>query len=109
MQTTDPRPNQSEREHRTSKGRFLRTGGRLIPQQLSRIEQRQRRIRMIREKMNYSPLQTEPEHVNVDLGTSYNMGTSQKFSVHIPTFLQRNQGDPAVKVTNLSSLSFCTL
>jgi hypothetical protein len=29
------------------------------------------------------------------------MGTSQKSSVHIPTFLQRNQGDPVVKVSNL--------
>lgn len=31
------------------------------------------------------------------------MGTSQKFPVHIPTFLQRNHGDPAVKVSCLSS------
>jgi len=99
-------PNQSEREHRTSKGRFLRTNGRLIPQQLSRIEQRQRRIRMIHEKLNGLPLQIEPEDVNINLEIRYNMGTSQKFPVHIPTFLQRNQGDPAVKVSDFSVASF---
>ena len=31
----------------------------------------------------------------------YNMGSSQKLPVHIPTFLQRNNGDPAVKVRRL--------
>ena len=97
----DPFPNQSEREHRTAKGRFLRTSGRLIPQQLSRIEQRQRRIRMIREKLNSPSSQIESEDVTLDLGIRYNMGTSQKFPVHIPTFLQRNQGDPAIKASEL--------
>jgi len=92
---------QSEREHRTSKGRHVRTNGRSIPQQLSKIEQRQRRIRMIRENLNTSHLQRDPERINVDPNTRYNMGTSQNFPVHIPTFLQRNEGDPAIKVRRL--------
>lgn len=89
---------QSEREHRTSKGRHVRTNGRSIPQQLSKIEQRQRRIRMIRENLNGSHLQRDPEDIITDPNTSYNMGTSQNLSVHVPTFLQRNEGDPAIKV-----------
>lgn len=89
---------QSEREHRTSKGRYVRTNGRSVPQQLSKIEQRQRSIRMIRESLNSSHLQRDPERIVVDPNTSYNMGISQNFPVHIPTFLQRNEGDLAIKV-----------
>jgi phosphopantetheine adenylyltransferase len=96
---------QSEREHQTSKGRHARTNGRSIPQQLSKIEQRQRRIRMIRENLNGSHLQRDLEHIVVDPNTRYNMGTSQNFPVHIPTFLQRNEGDPAIKVRMLISSS----
>jgi hypothetical protein len=94
---------QSELEHRTSKARFLRTSGRLIPQQLSRIERRERHITMIRENLHplhSSPYQTAPEDVVDDPGEQYNMGKSQKFPVHIPTLLQKNEGDPAVKVSS---------
>jgi hypothetical protein len=41
----------------------------------------------------------------VEPGAHYNMGTSQNFPVHIPTFLQQNNGDPAVKVRAL--YTFC--
>jgi len=34
-----------------------------------------------------------------DPGVRYNMGISQKFPVHIPTFLQQNAGDPAIRVS----------
>lgn len=44
---------QSELEHRTSKARYIRTTGRSIPQELLKIERRERRIRMIREKMSW--------------------------------------------------------
>jgi hypothetical protein len=91
---------QSEREHRTSKARFLRTNGRAIPQQLSGIERRQRRVSMIRENLDRRPSQIESDVITNDPGVQYNMGKSEKFSVHIPTFLQRNEGDPAVKVNN---------
>lgn len=33
----------------------------------------------------------------------YNMGKSQNFPVHIPTFLQKSEGDPAVKVNTIST------
>jgi len=75
--------------------------GQSIPQQLSKIEQRQCCIHAIRGKLNAnsSPHQIEPEDMAADPGVRYNMGISQKFPVHIPTFLQRNAGDPAIRVS----------
>jgi hypothetical protein len=61
---------------------------------------------MIHENLHGSPSQIEVEDLtNVDSGVQYNVGQSQKFAVHIPTFLQRNEGDPAVKVSDLISFS----
>jgi hypothetical protein len=90
---------QSELEHRTSKGRFPRTSGRLIPLQLSKIERRQRHIRAIREKLHRPPHQTNQEEVANDPQVQYNIGKTQNAPVHVPTFLQKNDGDPAVKVS----------
>jgi hypothetical protein len=54
---------------------------------------------VIRENVNGSSSQKEPEDFcDGDPGLQYNMGQSQKYPVHIPTFLQQNEGDPAVKV-----------
>jgi len=53
---------------------------------------------MIHENLNVFHPQRNLENVVVDPNTRYNMGTSQKFPVHILTFLQRNEGDPAIKV-----------
>jgi hypothetical protein len=92
---------QSEREHRTSKARFLRTNARAIPQQLAGIKRRQHRISMIHENLDQHPSQIEPDAITNDPRVQYSMGTSEKSSVHIPTFLQRNQSDPMVKVSIL--------
>jgi hypothetical protein len=95
-------PRQSEREHRTSKARFLRTSGRSIPKQLSGIERKQHRIRTIRRNLDGCLPQVEPEPlVCNESAVQYDVGKSEKFSVHIPMFLQKNEGDPAVKVNNL--------
>ena len=97
---------QSELEHRTSKARYLRTPGRSIPKELSKIERRERRIRMIREKMHHSAFQTDQkEEIGNDLRAQYNMGKTQNSPVHVPTFLQKNDGDPAVRVS-VSRFSF---
>ena len=56
---------------------------------------------MIRKNLDYSPSQIEPDVITNDPGVQYNMGKSEKFSLHIPTFLQRNEGDPAIKVNNV--------
>lgn len=92
---------QSEREHRTSKARFVRTSGRSIPCQIAKIETRERRIRMIREKLRRPSTRppAEPDEISIDPRAQYNMGKSQKLPVHIPTFLRKNAGDPAVKVS----------
>ena len=93
---------QSEREHRTSKARFPRTSGRSIPKQLSGIERKQRHIRTIRQNLDGCPPQVEPGPiVTDDFAVQYDVGESEKSSVHIPTFLQRNEGDHAIKVNNM--------
>ena len=63
---------------------------------------------MIRERLNRpqlsSPSDIEPEDVTHDPGVQYNIGKSQKCPVHIPTFLQKNEGDPTIKVSSLCIL-----
>ena len=75
---------------------------------MSRIEQRQRHIRLIRENLSGSPTLIQPEDITVNTDARFNVATSQKNPVHIPTFLQQNLGDPAVKVSGLALLP-CTL
>jgi len=64
---------------------------------------------MICDILNVSGSQTELESIVVDPGAHYNMGTLQKFPVHIPTFLQRNKGDPAVQVRRLITFQWFSL
>lgn len=94
-------PHQLELEHRISKARFLRTSGRSIPLNLSKIERRERHIRRIREKIR--PTVAQPALALEDLvhnpRAQYNIGKSQNWPVHIPSFLQKNDGDPATKVS----------
>jgi len=40
----------------------------------------------------------ESEDTVSDPGVQYNIGKSEKFSVHIPIFLQQNDDDSAIKV-----------
>jgi hypothetical protein len=71
---------QSELEHRTSKARFLRTNGRLIPPQLSKIERRQRHIRAIRENLHHLPgseTNLDLENVANDPQLQYNIGKTE--------------------------------
>lgn len=63
---------------------------------------------MTRGKINGLPSRIEPEDVTLNHVVRYNMGTSEKFPVHIPTFLQRNNQDPAIKVSGFVSCT-CTL
>jgi hypothetical protein len=68
---------------------------------------------MIRERLDHpllgSPSDIEPEDVTHDPGVQYNIGKSQKCPVHVPTFLQKNEGDPAIKVSSLCILLICIL
>lgn len=57
---------------------------------------------MIRERVHpsRSHARTEPDDVVSEPGAQYNMGKTEKSPVHIPTFLEKNDGDPAIKVCN---------
>ena len=55
---------------------------------------------MIHENLDWCPSQIEPDIITNDPGVQYNMGKSERSSVYIPTFIQQNQGDPAIKVSN---------
>lgn len=99
--------NQSELEHRMSKARFPRTSGRSFTSQLSKIERRQRLIRRMREDMNDAPGKMDTENLDKDTHVPYNIGKTQNSPVHIPTFLQKNDGDPAIKVRRFLKHSGC--
>jgi hypothetical protein len=58
---------------------------------------------MIRETLDGPFPRLEPDDLVNDPQSQYNMGTSQNFPVHLPTFLQENEGDPAVKVNAISA------
>lgn len=67
---------------------------------MTQIERRQARIRRIREQLNSS---TNPKAaVDVEATTPpnarYHIGKSQNEPEHITAFIQKNAGDPAVKV-----------
>lgn len=105
---------QGELEHRTSKVRYPRTSGRAFTLQLSKIERRQRQIRQIRQKMDSQQAHKLRAESHDDEASNsrlqYNIGKNQNSPLHLPTFLQRNEGDPALKVRLLLCplLSSCT-
>jgi hypothetical protein len=95
---------QSELEHRTFKAHFYRTNGQLIPLQLSKIKRQQCHIRAIHENLHRSPsskTNLDLEGVVNDPQLQYNIGKTENAPVHVPTFLQNNDGDPAIKASNL--------
>ena len=48
--------------------------------------------------MHRSPRQADPEDVVNNPQVRYNIGKPENFPMHVPTFLQKNDGDPATKV-----------
>jgi hypothetical protein len=104
----------AELEHRKSKTHFLRTSCKSVPKQLSKIERRQRHIQRIRDRLN-QPKQVEDhsqdeEDVINNPCEQYDIGKTQNFPVHLPTFIKDrsgDRGDPAIQVSacvNISSL-----
>lgn len=83
---------QGEREHLRPKGSFLRTSGKNYTKQLTQIERRETRIRQLSYKHG------KQESVSKDLKQRYHIGETEKCPVVLPLFLQRNSGDPAIKV-----------
>jgi hypothetical protein len=70
-------------------------------QQLAQIERREARLRRIKAKL-VSPGQGWGETVARTPQQHHHIGISQNQYQHIGTFLQRNSGDPAVKVSAMS-------
>jgi hypothetical protein len=55
--------------------------------------------------MHRSPRQANPQEVIVNNpGVQYNIGKTENFPVHVPTFLQKNDGDPAIKAKGVPFL-----
>jgi hypothetical protein len=71
---------------------------------LSKIERRQRHIRTIREKIHHPPRQGGQKDVINNPQAQYNMGKTENSPVHVPTFLRKNDGDPAIKASSLMLL-----
>ena len=70
---------------------------RLFVKQLARIERRQARLRRIRAKISKES-RVHEEVVENTPEQHHHIGVSQKHYEHIGTFLQKNLGDPAIKV-----------
>jgi hypothetical protein len=88
---------QGELEHRTPKARYTRTSRKDFIKQLTQIERRQARIRRIRERCQKEGRSTS-EKVASTVDSHHVIAKSQNHPESIPIFLQKNAGDPAVKV-----------
>jgi hypothetical protein len=65
---------------------------------MAQIERRQSRIRRIRERNRIADLaEDEPDLISTP-DVHHSIGKSQNNPRNVPLFLQRNAGDPAVKV-----------
>jgi hypothetical protein len=88
---------QGELEHRTPKSRYFRTDRKKFVKQLTHIERRIARLRRIRARLSGNG-QGQNERVGTTPHEHHHIGLSENTYDHIGTFLQRNSGDPAVKV-----------
>jgi hypothetical protein len=59
---------------------------------------------MIREKLCRLPQQKDKDNIIIDPQAQYNIGKTENSPVHVPTFLQKNIGDPAIKASSLMLL-----
>jgi hypothetical protein len=87
---------QGELEHRTSKGRFIRTSRKGYVPQLAAIERRQARIQRIRTQRDALSI-VDPVPNNAD--EHHIIGRSQNFPEELTRFVQSNIDDPATKVS----------
>ena len=112
---------QGETEHKLSKSRYQRTSGKDVSRALTKVERRQRTIRAIRNTLSPSLLMSSRRRMRArkvkkldpmfSPKMQYNIGENENSPIDIPTFLSRNQGDPAVRVctTLCVGLSFFPL
>jgi hypothetical protein len=91
---------QGELEHRTTKARYRRTSRKEFVKQLTHIERCQSCIRRIRECNEIPDLADDEPELISSPEAHHSMGKSQNNPWNISLFLQRNAGDPAIKVRN---------
>ena len=92
---------QGELEHRNPKSRYSRTSCKCFITQLTQIEHRQAHVHHIcRNQETCGKLKRE--HAAHHPEAHYVMGKSQNHPEIIPLFLNKNSGDPAVKVLVIS-------
>lgn len=94
-------------EHRTPKTIYTRTSRKGFLKQMTQIERRQARIRRIREhqKMNGDTSTSIKTDIATSPNSRYHVGNSQNEPEHIVAFVQKNSGDPAIKVTCFLSVN----
>lgn len=68
---------------------------------MAQIERRQARLRRIRAR-NYAEGNPEKEAVAISPEVHHSIGKSENHPEHIGSFVQKNLGDPAVKVFSLN-------
>ena len=88
---------QGELEHHSLKARYPRTDHTEFVRQMTQIERRQARVRRIRAR-NFKVNKPETENVPRDPDTHHHIGKSQNEPEHVSLFVQKYEGDPAVKV-----------
>jgi hypothetical protein len=91
-------------EHRKPKSRYKRTSGKGFLKQMTKIERRQARLRRIRARYQKAGKPVD-ETVTTSPEAHHVIGISQNFPENIPAFLQKNKGDPAIKVNCFLLLS----
>lgn len=89
---------QGELEHRSPKARYRRTDRKLFVKQLTRIERRQARIRRVGDRIAHRP-HIEITELARNPDSHHHIGLTQKYPVHIGSYLRMHEGDPATKVS----------
>jgi hypothetical protein len=90
---------QGELEHRKPKSWYCRTSKKKFVRQLTQIERRRTRIRLIRQrKMSELSGAKQKEFVADSPEAHHHIGTAENNPEHIGSFLRLHTGDPAVKV-----------
>ncbi|KAG1721829.1 hypothetical protein EDD22DRAFT_962397 [Suillus occidentalis] len=85
-----------ELEHRSPKAGYRRTDRKSFVKQLTQIERRQARIRRIGDKAVHRP-HVEISEIARSPEVHHHIGLTQKYPVHIGSYLISHPGDPAVK------------
>jgi hypothetical protein len=90
---------QGELEHRSPKARYKRTSKKNFVKQLTQLERREARIRLIRQRVAQgSSTIADEEHVPTDPMTHHHIGVAENHKQPFSMFLQSNNGDPAITV-----------